>query len=234
MKKNLLLFIGNVLILFIVLLLLNGAYEVKRLLEAVCRAELTLLILIVIVALIMYLMKRSLNISNKKYFKKLFRAQLIIYTLFFGLAIWARLRSTDDHIGEEYTTYYTDSIDIDMNNLRDKEKLDKEIAVLGQVPDMDTAKYRRSNVRAALAYEYLIDTFTTRTGYKYVDTMLKVKQISVMPVNKKVDGVRYQDRVVFTFQILEDTNIFYARYLCNDNSCILLNFSKEVNINNAK
>lgn len=234
MKKNLLLFVTNVLLLFIVLLILNGVDEINRVLEAVRRAEVFLLVLIVIVALIMYLMKRSLNISNKKYFKKLFRAQLIIYTLFFGLAIWVRLTSTDNRIGEKYTTYYTDSTDIDMNNLRDKEKLDKEIAIMGKYAEMDTAKYRRFYVRAALAYEYLIDTFTTRTGYKHVDTMMKVKQISVMPVSKKIDGVRYQDRVVFAFQILEDTNIFYARYLCNDNSCILLNFSKEVNNNNAK
>lgn len=234
MKKNLLLFVTNVLLLFIVLLILNGVDEINRVLEAVRRAEVFLLVLIVIVALIMYLMKRSLNISNKKYFKKLFRAQLIIYTLFFGLAIWVGLTSTGDRIGEKYTTYYTDSTDIDMNNLRDKEKLDKEIAIMGKYAEMDTAKYRRFYVRAALAYEYLIDTFTIRTGYKHVDTMIKVKQISVMPVNKKIDGVRYQDRVVFVLQVLEDTNIFYARYLCNDNSCILLNFSKEVNNNNAK
>lgn len=93
MKKNLLLFIGNILLLLIFFVIIRGIGSIGSATNIIWIIYKRLMPVILIVLALLYLGKRSLNIPNDKYHKRFFRFQLVLYLLVWILIVYLAIDS---------------------------------------------------------------------------------------------------------------------------------------------
>lgn len=220
MKKNLLLFVGNVLLLFVIFFIANKANDIRAAATFVSKVVIRLVFILSIVGVFMLLVKRTLSISNERYYKKLFNAQLIIYALvwmFVGYVV------VDEYIFKEETEQVVydvnekrwDSTYISSHYILDAEERLIEQQAMIKYTSVDTAVFAYRCKVGLKAYQTLIDSIGE--GQLLEDTSI----IKLLGCYVEDDEKSNDKKVHIHFTYKGGSIINGARMGCNDKECVI-------------
>lgn len=220
MKKNLFLFFGNTLLFFTVLLIVNKVNGVGAVINVIAKTAIWIVLMLSIIGVLIYFVKRFSNISNERYYKKLFNFQLVIYVL-----VWVFIAYFEVHdltIDEEPVQIKLDinekrwdSTYISSHYILDEDERHKEQQAMIKYTGVDTAVFADKCSIGLSAYKVLIDSIGE--GQLLQDTSV----IQLLGCYIEDDEGRKDKKVHMHFLYKGGSIINGAAMHCDDKKCAI-------------